>query len=129
MTTANQSVIGYETVTANGVQFVPYGATLPTGVGLSAPNPTINALDISTITTSGTPVTAINAGHAVGGGLIQTTNTAGFFVNQIAPATTIAAGANLFIPANTGYMVVPNAGAVSVNATASAVVLQGYGLS
>lgn len=85
------------------------------------------SLDVATVTTGGTPVTAINAGHAVCGGVLVTSNAAGMCVNQNGDAGTATAGDTICVAQNVPYYVIPSAKAVSVNSTASSVAIGGYG--
>lgn len=100
---------------------------LASGVFIKTAQYTPIALDNTSVTTAGTPVNALNAGHATAGGFIHTTNAAGMYVAQIGSAGTVDGGSTVFVPANTTYTVIPSAAAVSVNSTASATAIAGYG--
>ena len=101
---------------------------LPTQAEADPPTLTQAPLDVTTVVTAGTAVTVLNAGHRNAGGLLQTGNAAGFYVNEIGTAGTTVAGGSIFVQQNQPYAPAPTAGAVSVNATASGVVISGWGL-
>jgi len=79
------------------------------------------ALDVASVTTGGTAVTAINAGNRVHGGWIYNPLGAGaaLCINEIGTATTTTAGSTTCIPADRTYNVSPGAGSVSVNSSDS----------
>lgn len=92
---------------------------------------TLVPLDIATVSTGGTAVTALNAGHATAGGSLMTANSAGICVDQIAanagtvtgtPSSTQCVGQNVL------FNLVPSNRAVSVNSTGSNVLFAGQGL-
>ena len=85
-------------------------------------------LDNGEIVTGGDAVDAINAGHRTAGGTLQTTNAAGFYVNEISTAGTVAADGTIFVPQNTIWNVTPGSGPVSINASDDGVVISGFGL-
>lgn len=85
-------------------------------------------LDVSTVTTGGTAVTALTAGHASAGGFIVTSNVAGICVSQTGAAGSATAGGTVCVAQNQPYTLVPSAAAVSVNSPASAVAFGGEGL-
>jgi hypothetical protein len=91
----------------------------------------INPLDISTVTTGGTAVTAINAGHRSAGGWIQNppTATVNLCINEagVASGTTTAGSLVCIIPGQT-YVLTPNSGSVSVVSSDSAHPFGGLGL-
>ena len=74
------------------------------------------SLDISMVTTGGTAVTAINAGHRASGGWIQNppTATANLCINERGTATTTAGGDVVCIVPGQTYMLAANGGPVSV---------------
>jgi hypothetical protein len=84
-------------------------------------------LDVATVTTGGTAVTAVAALHAVRGGFIYTTNSAGICVNILGVATTTDGGNTACVAQGVRYSIPPTYGAVSVNSTGSGVALTGYG--
>jgi len=91
---------------------------------------TIVLLDVSTVTTGGTAVTALATGHASAGGFIVTSNAAGLCVDQYQTAGTVTGtpSSTACVAMNVPYQLVPSAHAVSVNSTASGVALGGEGL-
>lgn len=92
---------------------------------------TIVPLDVATVTTGGTAVTAIAAGHRSGGGWIQnpTTATIPLCINELATASgTTSAGSLTCIAPGVIYQVTPNSGSVSVISSDSAHAFSGYGL-
>lgn len=97
---------------------------------LQKPAPlTLNPLVNTTVNTAGTAITVLNAGQCTAGGVIHTTNTAGMYVAQLGAAGTTDSGDTMFVPANTSYEIIPNAGSVSVNATTVPLSVSGYGFS
>jgi hypothetical protein len=91
---------------------------------------TLVPLDVATVTTGGTAVTALTAGHRTGGGWIMnpTTATQPLGINEIGTATgTTSAGNTTFIAPGQTYQLSPSANAVSVIATDSAHAFSGYG--
>ena len=93
---------------------------------------TINPLDVSIVTTGGTAVTAIAAGHRSAGGWILNPSTASaaasFCVNETAAAsgTTSAGSLTCIVPGQT-YTVAPGLGPVSVVSSDSAHAFSGLG--
>jgi hypothetical protein len=90
---------------------------------------TIVPLDISAVTTAGTAVTALSAGHAAAGGFLVTSNAAGLCVNQVGAAGTATSGNTTCVAQNQMYSLVPSGNAVSVNSAASSVAIGGEGLN
>lgn len=93
---------------------------------------TVIALDVSTVTTGGTAVTALSAGHATAGGILI--NPAGasvsLCINQLATASgTTTAGSLICIAAGQQYNIIPSASAVSVISSDSSHPFGGYGLN
>ena len=126
--TAGPVVTGYQD--ANG-RFVQYGS----GSGGVASNVTpgsmnVVALDIDSVTTGTTAVVALNAGHAVHGGFLITSNSAGICVDSSgdAGAGTATAGNTICVNPNVPYYIPPTTNAISVNSTASSVTFAGNGL-
>lgn len=107
---------------------VPVSPSAPMPVSSSPGARTIVPLDVATVTTGGTAVTALNAGHATAGGFLVTSNAAGICVSQAGTAGTATSGSTQCVAANQRYNLVPSANAVSVNSTASAVAVGGEGL-
>jgi len=91
---------------------------------------TIIPLDIATVTTGGTAVTALNAGHAAAGGWLATANSAGICVDQVTTAgtTTGTPSSTGCVAQNVPFYLVPSTHAVSVNSSGSSVSLGGEGL-
>lgn len=102
-----------------------------TGTVTTKPGPyTIVPLDVATVTTGSTAVTALTAGHATAGGFIMTANAAGICVDQHTTAGTATGtpSTTTCVPQNLVFSLVPSVSAVSVNSTASSVALGGEGL-
>lgn len=92
---------------------------------------TLVTLDVKTVTTGGTAVNAINAGHRTAGGFL--TNpigaTVALCINEIGAATgTTSSGDTTCITPGQSYGVAPAAGAVSVVSSDSSHPFSGYGL-
>lgn len=101
---------------------------IPTGPGTR----TIVPLDVSTVTTGGTAVTALTAGHRTAGGFLL--NPVGATINlcineQGTASGTTSAGALTCIVPGQEYNLTPAAGAVSVVTSDSAHPFSGYGLN
>jgi hypothetical protein len=128
------------------------GSGLPTGVGgavagatvaISQATPgttnavstnpgsrTLVALDISTVTTGGTAVTALNAGHRTAGGWLQNppNATINLCINEIGTASgTTSAASTTCIQPGQSYTLAPAAGAVSVISSDSSHPFSGEG--
>lgn len=93
---------------------------------------TIVPLDISTVTTGGTAVTALNAGHRTAGGFLY--NPIGATINlcineQGTASGTTSAGALTCIQPGQSYTLTPAAGAVSVITSDSSHPFSGQGLN
>lgn len=89
-------------------------------------------LDISTVTTGGTAVTALNAGHHTAGGFLY--NPIGASINlcineQGTASGTTSAGALTCVQPGQAYTLAPAAGAVSVITSDSSHPFSGYGLN
>lgn len=111
-------------------------ASLPTGtsaIGFVGPSQrTLVTLDIKTVTTGGTAVTAISAGHRTAGGLLCNpyAATINMGVNEIGTAAgTTSSGDTTFIVPGQCYGVTPSAAAVSVITSDSAHPFSGFGLN
>lgn len=91
---------------------------------------TIILLDVSAVATASTAVTALAAGHATAGGILVTANAAGMCIDQHTTAGTVTGtpSTTMCVPQNVVFNLVPNSGAVSVNATA-AIAFGGEGLN
>lgn len=91
---------------------------------------TLIPLDVATVTTGGTAVTALSVGHRVSGGWIfnPTTATINLCVNEIGTATgTTSAGNTTCIPPGTAYALAPSGNAVSVISSDSSHPFSGEG--
>jgi hypothetical protein len=91
---------------------------------------TIVALDVSSVTTGGTAVTALATGHATAGGYLVTANAAGICVDQVTTAGTVTGtpSTTACVAQNQPFYLVPANHAVSVNSSASTVSFGGEGL-
>lgn len=85
-------------------------------------------LDQNQITNGGTAVTVINAGNRSAGGVLQTNDPDGLFVNEIGEAGTVVGLGTIFIASDTVWRVTPGSGPVSVNSVNSGVVVSGFGM-
>lgn len=106
------------------------------GGGGGAPTPVVpgtlvqNPLDVTTVTTGGTAVTAIAAGHRAKGGWIANPSTAtiALCINELATASGTSSQGSLYcLPPGYSYNVAPTAAAVSVISSDSAHPFSGYG--
>lgn len=102
---------------------------LSAGTVLTAPSALPVALDIPTVTTAGTAVNALSAGHAIKGGVLFNPNAYPIFYAQIGAAGTVASGNTYPIAAGTSAGLFPSASAVSVNAGTNGAVVCGNGLT
>lgn len=118
--------------TSGGVA-VPVDETNPLPV-TSTTSPgarTLVTLDVKTVTTGGTAVTAIAAGHRTAGGFLQNPKgaTIDLCINEISTATgTTSSGDTTCIVPGASYTVAPAAGAVSVITSDSSHPYSGYGM-
>ena len=88
-------------------------------------------LDVASVTTGGTAVTAISAGHRTAGAWLQnpTTATINLCINEIGAATgTVSSGNTTCIAPGQSYTVIPSDNAVSVITSDSTHGFSGYGL-
>ena len=125
-----QPAINYAAYSAAGssVGSVTQGAGGSSPWLVSLGSRTIVPLDISSVTTGGTAVSALSAGHATAGGFLVTSNAAGICVNQVGAAGTATSGNTQCVAQNQAFALVPSAAAVSVNSSASSVTFGGEGL-
>lgn len=89
----------------------------------------LTTLDVATVTTGGTAVTALAAGHRTSGGWLQNppTATANLCINERGTATTTAGGdVTCIVPGQT-YLLAPTRDAVSVVSTDGPHPFTGYG--
>jgi hypothetical protein len=107
-------------------------ATPALAATVTVPGPvTLNPLDISTVTTGGTAVTAINAGHRSAGGWLfnPSTATINLCISELGTASgTTSAGNVTCITPGTTYIVSPGIGPVSVVSSDSAHPFSGMGM-
>jgi hypothetical protein len=89
----------------------------------------IITLNASQVVTANEPIFALLAGQCLCGGSLITQDPDGFYVNQAGTAGTAQSGSTFFYGPNEECKLVPSNGAVSVNATAAPVTIQGYGLT
>lgn len=92
---------------------------------------TLVTLDVKTVTTGGTAVNAISAGHRTAGGFLQNPfgATAALCINEIGAASgTTSSGDTTCIQPGWSYRVTPAAGAVSVVTSDSTHPFSGYGV-
>lgn len=92
---------------------------------------TIVTLDIKTVTTGGTAVTALAATHKTAGGWIQNppSATINLCLNEIGTATgTTSSGDTTCVQPGQTYYLTPSAGAVSVISSDNTHPFSGYGL-
>jgi hypothetical protein len=101
-------------------------------VSTSPNSRTLVTLDVKTVTTGGTAVTALTSAHKSAGGWIQNppTATVNLCINEIGTATgtTSSGDTTCIIPGQT-YNLVPSSGAVSVISSDSSHPFSGYGLN
>jgi hypothetical protein len=93
---------------------------------------TIVPLDVATVTTGGTAVTALNAPHRSAGGWIQNppTATVNLCINEVGVASgTTSAGSVTCIAPGQSYRLAPSPGPVSVVSSDSAHPFSGYGVT
>lgn len=119
--------------------FTPSGTTTvvqPTAANLQATitpgQRTLVALDVATVTTGGTAVTALTAGHRTAGGFLNNPKaaTVDLCINEIATASgTTSAGSLTCIAPGQSYTLTPASTAVSVITSDSSHPFSGYGLN
>jgi len=133
--TVNALPAGANAIGTVGVTALP---ALPTGtnaIGQVSTNPgarTLVPLDIATVTTGGTAVAALNAGHRTAGGFLQNPPgaTINLCINEISTASgTTSAGSTTCILPGQSYALAPAAGAVSVITSDSAHPFAGFGMN
>lgn len=109
------------------------GGGTPSAPSYEKPAPrTIVALDVATVTTGGTAVTALTAGHRSAGGFLLNPKAAtiDLCINEQGTASgTTSAGALTCIVPGQSYNITPAAGAVSVVTSDNAHPFSGYGLN
>ena len=118
--------------------WVPVGPNNPLPVTGAASGPlfvkpsplTLVPLDVAAVTTGGTAVTALTAGHRTAGGWLQNPPTASInlCINEIGTATgTTSAGSTTCVVPGQTYVLAPAAGAVSVVSSDSSHAFSGEG--
>lgn len=121
-----------KTIANNTGGAIPAGTNSIGGVTTTPGQRTIVALDVSTVTTGGTAVTALTAGHRTAGGFLTNPKgaTIDLCINEQATAsgTTSAAGLTCISPGGT-YNLVPTSTAVSVITSDSSHPFSGEGLN
>lgn len=88
-------------------------------------------LDVTTVTTGGTAVVALTQNHRSGGGWIQNppSATVNLCINEVGTATgTTSSGNTTCIVPGQSYVLIPNAGPVSVISSDSSHPFSGYGI-
>lgn len=88
-------------------------------------------LDVSTVTTGGTAIVALTQNHRSGGGWIQNppSATVNLCINEVGTATgTTSSGNTTCIVPGQSYVLIPNAGPVSVISSDSSHPFSGYGI-
>jgi opacity protein-like surface antigen len=115
-----------------GLALLALGLSSARAATVTQPGPLVlNALDVATVTTGGTAVTAINAGHRSAGGWIQNppSATINLCIAEVGVASgTVTAGNTVCIIPGQSYTVAPSSGSVSVISSDSAHPFGGYGL-
>lgn len=96
----------------------------------SAPGPRIIVpLDAVQVIIGGTPITAIAPGHRTAGGVLQSNDPAGLFINEVGGAAgLLVSGGTVWVPAGTLYRVTPANTGVSVNSPNAGAIISGWGL-
>jgi hypothetical protein len=119
------------------VLYAPNGGPLPLGANgglLTSSSPgtrTLVPLDVASVTTGGTAVTALTAGHRTAGGWLYNplAATINLCVNEIGTASgTTSAGSTTCIAPGQTYTLTATTGAVSVITSDSAHAFSGLGL-
>lgn len=120
-------------VGTSGSVNVPVDESNPLPVTVAGTTPgsrTIVPLDVATVTTGGTAVTALAAGHRSAGGWLYNpaTATVNLCINEVAAASgTTTASSLICIPPDRTYNLTPSANAVSVVSSDSAHPFGGMG--
>lgn len=107
-------------------------ASNQTAVSTAVSSMTLVALDVSTVTTGGTAVTALTAGHRNKGGWLQNPvgATIALCINEIGTASgTTSAGSTTCIQPGQSYSLTPSTAAVSVISSDSSHPFSGVGIN
>ena len=127
-TAGSVGTAGTNGTTAQSVQGITGGVPQPT---LTTPGTrTLVPLDVATVTTGGTAVTALTAGHRSAGGFLYNPSTAtiNLCISEVATASgTTSAGSLICIPPDRTYQLTPSANTVSVVSSDSAHAFAGFG--
>ena len=108
----------------------PWSASYPLYVSTTPGSRTLVPLDVNTVTTASTAVTALLAGHRTAGGWISNpaTATASIGINEIGTASgTTSVGNTTFISPGQSYTLQPSGNAVSVISVDASHPFSGYG--
>jgi len=100
-------------------------------VAFSASAANLVPLDVATVTTGGTAVVALTQNHRSGGGWIQNppSATVNLCINEVGTASgTTSSGNTTCIVPGQSYVLIPNAGPVSVISSDSSHPFSGYGI-
>jgi len=131
-TWANYQAAGFEPNSTRTVGVPP--SALSTAKARQVPmfqgQVTLVALDVSTVSTGGTAVTALTSGHRAAGGWIKNPENAlaNLGINEQGTATgTVSSGATTFIAPGEVYYLQPASGAVSVISSVSGHAFSGVG--
>ncbi len=118
----------------NGTAWVPApggSSSYPTSVSTTPATRTLVPLDVATVTTGGTAVTALSAGHRSAGGWLYNPSTAtiSLCINETGSTAsgTVSLSSLTCIPPDRTYQLTPSANIVSVVSSDSAHGFSGYG--
>lgn len=127
----SSGVVVERRVGTSGSTNVPVDENNPLPVTVTSGSATrvIVPLDVATVTTGGTAVTALTAAHRSAGGFIQNPGSVSLCINEVGTASgTTSAGNTTCIAQGQTYNLSPTAGGVSVISSDSAHPFSGYGL-
>jgi hypothetical protein len=113
-----------------GVPVLVYGqVSILGGITVTPRQPILVPLDIATVTTANTAVTALNAGHASAGGWLVTSAASGICVDQVTTAGTVTGtpSTTACVGQNVPYYIIATPNAVSVNSTVGLTKFAGVG--
>ena len=129
-TGSERVTIAIDSATVGGSASLPAGTNTVGNVGPASR--TLVTLDVKTVTTGGTAVTALSAGHRTFGGFLQNppSATVNLCINEISTATgTTSSGDTTCITPGQSYQLAPATTAVSVISSDSSHPFSGYGLN